>query len=71
MADEVRVEFASRTEIVRAIEDAQEVLLDKIDTIASKYGLDDGQVAKELRRIGEGDLADAWTEYVTDENYER
>lgn len=71
MAGEVRVEFASRTEIQRAIEDAQEVLLDRIDTIASKYGLDDGDVAKELRQIGESDLADAWTEYVTDENYER
>lgn len=71
MAGEVRVEFASRTEIQRAIEDAQEVLLDRIDTIANKYGLDDQAVAKELRHIGETDLADAWNEYVIDENYER
>lgn len=71
MADEVRVEFASRTEIQRAIEDAQEVLLDRIDTIANRYEMDDQEVAKELRRIGEPDLADAWTEYVLDENYER
>lgn len=71
MADEVRVEFASRTEIQRAIEDAQEVLLDRIDTIATRYDLDDDEVAKELRRIGETDLADAWNEYVIDENYDR
>lgn len=71
MVDEVKVEFESRNAIRTAIDDATETLLDRLDTIANRYDMDDREMSQELYRIGETDLRDAWDEYVIDENYER